>query len=205
MVAARARDEEETQMSEVQVTLHGYVGGDVTLKAMGRFDMATFRVGTTPRWRDPQGQYRNGETTWTSVTCWRTLAVNVKDSVHVGDAVVVVGKQRTEKWTSPEGEPRERLFVEATTVAHDLAKGTSIFRKNPRREQAPEERESLGSVLEETEQAPVSIDPSTGEPLYPVGTAERAAEASTVPASGSSAGPSADPSARPDDPTDRAA
>ncbi|HEX2175341.1 MAG TPA: single-stranded DNA-binding protein [Nocardioidaceae bacterium] len=165
-------------MSDVQVTLHGYVGNDVSLRQMGRFDMATFRVGTTPRWRDSQGVYRNGETVWTSVTCWRTLAQNVKESVHIGDAVVVIGKARTEKWTSPDGEQRERHLVEATTVAHDLAKGTSIFRKNARREQAPDDREALGAVLEQAEQAPVGIDPVTGEPLYSSGAPEQEGERS---------------------------
>lgn len=163
-------------MSDVQVMLYGYVGQDVSLKQLGRYDVATFRVGTTPRWRDPQGTYRNGETVWTSVTCWRTLAQNVKESVHVGDPVVVIGKARTERWTTPEGEQRERHYVEATTVCHDLAKGTGIFRKNPRREQAPDGREALGAALDEAEHAPVGIDPVTGEPLYPVGTAERAVD-----------------------------
>ncbi|MDQ4008226.1 MAG: single-stranded DNA-binding protein [Actinomycetota bacterium] len=163
-------------MSEVQVTLHGYVGQDVLLKQMGRFDMATFRVGTTPRWRDPQGQYRHSETVWTSVTCWRGLAQNVKESVHVGDPVVVIGKVRTERWTTPDGQPRERQVVEATTVAHDLARGTSVFRKTTRPEPGHDERTAVGAVLDEAEQSPVGIDPATGEPLYPVGTAQRAGE-----------------------------
>ena len=168
-------------MSEVQVTLYGYVGQDVSLKQVGRFDVATFRVGTPPRWRDSEGTYRNGETVWTSVTCWRGLAQNVKDSVHVGDPVVVVGRARTERWTTAEGEKRERHFVEATTVAHDLAKGTSVFRKNTRREQPADDRVALGAVLDETERAPVGIDPATGEPLYPVGTSARATEAAGEP------------------------
>ena len=164
-------------MSEVQVTLHGYVGQDITLKQLGRFDVATFRVGTTPRWRDGQGQYHNGETVWTSVTCWRGLALNVKESVHIGDAVVVIGKMRTERWTTAEGEKRERQCVEATTVAHDLAKGTSIFRKNPRRDAPQEDRDGLGRVPDEAEDRPVGIDPVSGEPLYRVGTAAGAAAA----------------------------
>jgi single-strand DNA-binding protein len=163
------------------VTLHGYVGQDVSLKQVGRFDVATFRVGTTPRWRDSQGTYRNGETVWTSVTCWRALAQNVKESVHVGDPVVVVGKVRTERWTSPEGEKKERHFVEATTVAHDLAKGTSVFRKNARRDQPADERVALGAALDETERAPVGIDPVTGEPLYPTAMSARPSDAPAVP------------------------
>jgi single-strand DNA-binding protein len=181
MTTHDTHEDREKQMSEVQVTLYGYVGQDVSLKQVGRFDVASFRVGTTPRWRDAQGTYRNGETVWTSVTCWRGLAQNVKDSVHVGDPVVVVGKARTERWTAPDGEKRERHFVEATTVAHDLAKGTSVFRKNARREQPADDRVALGAVLEETERAPVGIDPATGEPLYPAGTSVRVPKASGDP------------------------
>jgi single-strand DNA-binding protein len=191
-------------MSEVQVTLHGYVGQDVTLKQLGRFDVATFRVGTTPRWRDGQGQYHNGETVWTSVTCWRGLALNVKESVHIGDAVVVIGKMRTERWTTAEGEKRERQCVEATTVAHDLAKGTSIFRKNARRETSSDDRDGLGRVLDEAEHRPVGIDPATGEPLYRVGTAAGAA-AADVQARGAAETGGDQGAERPEDPTDQAA
>jgi single-strand DNA-binding protein len=164
-------------MRDVTVTLHGYVGQDVTLKQMGRYDMATFRVGTTPRWRDSQGTYRNGETVWNSVTCWRALAQNVKESIHIGDPVVVIGKLRAERWTTPEGQKRERQYVEATTVAHDLQRGTSIFRKTAREERTADDREPLGAVLEAAEQSPVGIDPVSGEPLYPVGTADRSQDA----------------------------
>jgi single-strand DNA-binding protein len=162
-------------MSDVQVILHGYVGQDVSLRQVGRYDVANFRVGSTPRWRDPQGTYRNGETVWTSVTCWRTLAQHVKESVHVGDAVVVIGKVRVERWTTPEGEKRERQHVEATTVAHDLAKGTSIFRKAARAQPSRDDHDGLAAVLDEAEQRPVDIDPVTGEPLHPAA-GERPAE-----------------------------
>ena len=153
-------------MSDVQVMLYGYVGGEVTFKQLGRADVATFRVGTTPRTRDGQGGFKNGETVWTSITCWRTLAQNVKESVHVGDPVVVIGKARTERWVTPQGDKRERHFVEATTVGHDLAKGTSIFRKAPRSQPPRDDRDALGAVLDEAEQGPVGIDPVTGDPLY---------------------------------------
>lgn len=161
-------------MSDVTVTLFGYVGQDVSLKPAGRTEVASFRVGTTPRFRDREGVFRNGETVWTSVTCWRNLAQNVKESVHVGDPVVVIGKARTERWTTPDGEKRERTFVEATAVCHDLAKGTSIFRKTPRPERGVDGGHSaaLGAALDEAEQRPVDIDPATGEPLHPVGSSE---------------------------------
>ncbi|MDP9444587.1 MAG: single-stranded DNA-binding protein [Actinomycetota bacterium] len=155
-------------MSEVQVTLYGYVGQDVTFKQTTGGDVASFRVGTTPRIRDGRGGFKDGETVWTSVTCWRTLAQNVKASVHTGDPVVVVGKLRTRRWVTSEGQPAERQVVEATTVCHDLAKGTSVFRKNPRNTRWDDDVDEVGGVLEETERQPVGVDPSTGEVLTAV-------------------------------------
>jgi single-strand DNA-binding protein len=153
-------------MSDVTVTLHGYVGAEVEFKSTGRGDLASFRVGTTPRFRDGNG-YRNGETTWTQVAAWRTLAANVAASIKVGDPVVVIGRVRTSRWTTPEGEQRERSVVDAHTVAHDLARGTSVFRKAPRSAPREDDDAAVHEVLEAAEQGPVSIDPVTGEPRDP--------------------------------------
>ncbi len=150
-------------MSEVQVVLHGYVGQEVKLQETVRGDVVTFRVGTTPRIRTG-GVFTDGETVWTSVRCWRFLAQNVASSLNVGDPVVVVGKMRTSRWETADGEPRERSFVEATTVAHDLARGTSVFRKNTRPSFTDHEQDAdLNAALEESERSAVAIDPQTGE------------------------------------------
>lgn len=150
-------------MSDVQMTLHGFVGGEVEFKNTGRGDLASFRVASTPRFRDGQGSWRNGETTWTQVAAWRTLAANVAASVNVGDPVVVIGRLRTSRWTTPDGEPRERSVLDATTVAHDLARGTSAFRKNPRSAPREDDDATVNEVLERVEQVPTNIDPTTGE------------------------------------------
>ncbi|MPZ96820.1 MAG: single-stranded DNA-binding protein [Propionibacteriales bacterium] len=153
-------------MSDVQVILYGYVGNEVDFKQTQRGEVATFRVGTTPRIRDGRGGFRDGETVWTTVTAWRTLAQNVSSSVSVGDPVVVIGKTRMKRWTNDKGEPRERQHVEATTVCHDLAKGTSVFRKTPRAAPPPDD-EAVNEIIEQVEQGPISVNPSTGEALYP--------------------------------------
>lgn len=158
-------------MSDVTVTLHGYVGAEVEFKQTGRGDLASFRVGTTPRIRDGNG-FRNGETTWTQVAAWRTLASNVAASIKVGDPVVVIGRVRTSRWTTPEGEPRERSVVDAHTVAHDLARGTSVFRKAPKATPREDDDAAVREVLERAEQVPVNIDPVTGELREPADLAE---------------------------------
>lgn len=151
-------------MGDVQVTLYGYVGQEVTFTETGKGDVASFRVGTTPRIRDfRNGGYRNGETVWTQVAAWRTLAKNVAASLTVGDPVVVVGRMRTRRWTDRNGEARERNHVEAQTVAHDLAWGTSAFRRNPKQAARDDTDDPFDEVLTRAEQAPVTVDPATGE------------------------------------------
>jgi single-strand DNA-binding protein len=166
-------------VSEVTVTMYGYVGHEVEFKQTGRGDVATFRVGTTPRIRDQRtGGFRDGETVWTQVTAWRNLAANVAASLSVGDPVVVIGKVRTQRWTTSEGEPRERSHVEAQTVAHDLAKGTSVFHKSPRSIRREDDDAEVQELLDRVADRvpPVNFDPVTGEIREPVGSGPGGAE-----------------------------
>ncbi len=120
-------------MTETLVTLHGWVGGDVTFRTPKEISVATFRVACTPRVRRAGG-WEDGETTWFSVTAWRSLAENVRDSIHRGEAVMVHGRLRTRTWSRGDGEPDGSEFeVEALLVGHDLTRGTSAFlKKRPR-------------------------------------------------------------------------
>ena len=147
-------------MSDVQTTIFGYVGGEIAFSEGGaRGDHATFRVGSTPRLYDKNnGGWRDGDTVWTTVSCWRALAGNVKTSVHIGDPVVVIGKRRVNSWQDESGEKREREFVDAITVCHDLARGTSVFRKTPRTLERAEEPDQLSRMLDAAEQSTVTAE-----------------------------------------------
>lgn len=119
-------------MTDTLVTLHGWVGGDVTFRTPNDTSVASFRVACTPRIKR-NGQWGDGETTWYSVTAWRGLAENIRDSVHRGEAVIVHGRLRTRNWSRASGEPEQvNLEVEAFLVGHDLARGTSAFLKRQR-------------------------------------------------------------------------
>ncbi|MDR0849576.1 MAG: single-stranded DNA-binding protein [Propionibacteriaceae bacterium] len=116
---------------ESTVTLTGYVGNEIekkTTKAGQAF--ATFRVGTTPRVKRGES-WADGNTTWTTVVCYRDLAQNVSDSVFKGDPVFVEGRVRTQAWVDKTGQNHERTVLEADTVGHDLRRGTATFRKTP--------------------------------------------------------------------------
>ncbi len=127
-------------MNESYVTLQGWVGGDVDLRSVGDTQCASFRVGSTPRY-NKAGTWVDGQTSWYTVNCWRTLGKNVADSVKRGDAVVVHGRVRVDVWER-EGQPSSVSWVvDATFVGHDLTKGTSMFAKTARAT-GPDPRES---------------------------------------------------------------
>jgi single-strand DNA-binding protein len=122
------------RMSDVTVTVFGYVGTDVEFQGgNGKPERAMFRIGSTPRYFDRvAGKWRDSDTVWMNVKAWRDLARNVASSVHKGEPVVVVGKLRASVWTDDSGAEHRRDVIEATTVAHDLARGTSAFRRAER-------------------------------------------------------------------------
>jgi len=149
-------------MSDVTVTVFGYVGSDVEFHGGGNgTDRAIFRVGSTPRFFDrAQGSWRDLETVWVTVKAWRTLAHNVASSIHKGDPVVVIGRMRTQVWGGDDGQPPNRRDVlEASTVCHDLAKGTTAFRRSERAVERPEETTNDAELIRRVE---ASSSPALG-------------------------------------------
>jgi len=114
---------------DAQVWMTGNVGSEVEYRPV-RDDLAfaSFRLACTPRTRKA-GDWVDGETTWIGITCSRSLADHVRSSIGKGDPVIVVGRLRTTRWTDSQGVDQERMIIEATSVGHDLSRGTSAFRK----------------------------------------------------------------------------
>lgn len=154
-------------MSDTYVTLHGWVGSDVTYRDPQNISVANFRVASTPRLKK-EGKWVDGDTTWYSVTVWRHLAENIRDSVRKGDAVIVHGRLRTDSWKREDGEWNSSLQIEATLVGHDLSRGTSVFVRTPRPErtesEVDQEVEAMGRAV--PEDLPAQMD-AWGNPLPP--------------------------------------
>jgi single-strand DNA-binding protein len=128
-------------MSDVNVTLSGYVGSEVEFKEgfarsgerLAHNDRAFFRLGSTPRFFDrASGRWRDGETVWLTVKVWRTLAHHVASSISIGHPVVVVGKLRTSVWKGEDDQVHSRDVLEASVVGHDLNRGTTAFSRSTR-------------------------------------------------------------------------
>ena len=115
-------------MYDTQITLAGWIGGEVTLREVGEGRAgASFRMACTPpRYRD--GEWVKGTTSWHTVKVWNRLARHVAASLHNGDPVVVHGRLVADVWER-EGKPQTSWEVVATSVGHDLAHGTTSFTK----------------------------------------------------------------------------
>lgn len=118
-------------MNETYVTLQGWVGNEVEVREVGDTACASFRVGCTPRYLKG-GSWVDGQTSWYTVNCWRSLGRNVGESVRKGDAVIVHGRVRVDVWEREGQPPSVSWLVDATFVGHDLTRGTSAFLKATR-------------------------------------------------------------------------
>ena len=66
------------------------------------------------------------ETNWFTITAFRQLAINTAGSVNKGDRVVVSGGLRVRDWDNGD-RAGTSVEIEADSIGHDLAWGTSEF------------------------------------------------------------------------------
>lgn len=146
-------------MNDTLITFHGWVGSQVRYRLAKGVSVASFRVAATPRIRK-DGEWVDGETTWYSVTVWRTLAEHVLRSIRKGDPVIVHGRLRTETWVPENGVASTTLHVEASLVGHDLTRGMSHFYK-PWRDPAGEGERAQSEQPSAGPDAAEATDPET--------------------------------------------
>ena len=111
---------------ETQISLAGNVGTEVEFSAGPDWNLARFRIATTPSWRKG-GEWVSGETLWMTVRVAGQTALNVRDSVHKGDPLVVVGRVRHRVWQGSDGQRKEADQIEASSLGHDMSRGVSRF------------------------------------------------------------------------------
>jgi single-strand DNA-binding protein len=106
-------------------------------------------------------------TTWFSVSCWRTLADNVRDSIRKGDPVVVHGRLQMDVWDR-DGRQSVSPLVQAVYVGHDLNRGRSAFdRVSPQEKPADTADTEAATVLKQMVHDPSHESPqldSQGNP-----------------------------------------
>ena len=123
-------------MQDISTTLRGRIGSEPMMKHVkGDVCVTTFRLAIT-KWRftsdarTGNASYVEDGAYWYTVETWDTLASNVFRSCRKGDPVVVVARPVPNGWIDGNGQIRSSIVYRASSVGHDLARGTSQFTKN---------------------------------------------------------------------------
>ena len=106
-----------------KVMLIGNVGNDPEIRYLdsnpqspqGNAKVASFRLATTERYRDRNGETREN-TEWHSIVAWRSNADLVEKFVHKGSQIYVEGKLRTRQWTDQTGNKRYTTEINADNI-----------------------------------------------------------------------------------------
>ena len=106
-----------------KVMLIGNVGKEPEIRYLesgpqgpqGNVKVASFRLATTERYRDRNGEVREN-TEWHSIVAWRSNADLVEKFVHVGSQIFIEGKLRTRQWTDQTGAKRSTTEVQADNI-----------------------------------------------------------------------------------------
>ncbi|MDR7381892.1 single-stranded DNA-binding protein [Promicromonospora iranensis] len=116
-------------MNDVTVTVSGNAGSTpaLHLNAAKNLEWTTFRVASTRRYVNENGDWTDGATLWFTVKAWRTAALNVVESVHKGVPVVVTGRLEMDEWTGADGQQRAGLVIVATAIGVDATRGKVGF------------------------------------------------------------------------------
>jgi single-strand DNA-binding protein len=92
--------------------------------------VASFRLASTPRRFDRNaGEWRDGDTLFTSVTCWRALAENVSASLKKGCSVIVLGRLSVRPYETKEGDKRQSVEIDAIAVGTDLGRVITVIKR----------------------------------------------------------------------------
>ncbi|MDN3352853.1 single-stranded DNA-binding protein [Actinomadura sp. DC4] len=119
---------------DTQITIVGNLVNDPELRFTPNGQaVATFRVASTPRFRDQQsGEWKDGESLFLTCNVWRQAAENCAESLQRGMRVIVQGRLKQRSYETREGEKRTVYEIEADDVGPSLKSATAKVNKTQR-------------------------------------------------------------------------
>ena len=156
-------------MFDTQVTVVGNLVADPRLaETKDGQAVASFRLASTPRRFDrATGEWRDGDTLFTSVTCWRALAENVYMSLKKGASVIVIGRLSVRPYETKDGDKRQSVDIDAMAVGPELGRATTIIKRVERSVHPSVEASSAGDVAPSVEVSEDDDDGDEGEGTSP--------------------------------------
>jgi len=115
-------------MNDTTVTLAGNLaaGPDLRFTPTG-VAVATLRLAVTPRIRQADGTWSDGDTSWYRVTCWRQLAEHAADTLTKGARVLIAGRLRIRQYETDDGRRSTAAEVDADDLGPSLKWATATL------------------------------------------------------------------------------
>ena len=112
------------------ITVIGNLVKDPEKKDLGSGKvLAKLRVASTERFQDSDGTWKDGDTAFYDVVCWRTLAENVSSNLSKGNKVIVHGKLKYREFDRKDGTKGNAFEMDATDVGQSLSIKSGTFNK----------------------------------------------------------------------------
>jgi single-strand DNA-binding protein len=116
--------------NEPILTIVGNLGDDPELRFTPSGQaVCKFRVAQTPRVKQSNGEFADGEPVWMQVTAWRSLAENCAETLRRGNRAIVTGRLKSRTYETREGEKRTVFELEADEVGAGLSFATATIQK----------------------------------------------------------------------------
>jgi len=107
-------------MNEPTVTIVGNCVNEVDLKFLpSGIAVANLTVAVTPRVKDGDG-WKDGETMWFRLACWRQLAESVAESIVKGTRVIAIGRLSCRSYETKSGEKRTDMEIQVDSIGPEL-------------------------------------------------------------------------------------
>jgi single-strand DNA-binding protein len=119
---------------DTYVTVQGNLVADPSQRSTASGAMVVgIRIASSGRKFDkPSGEFRDGDTMYISVSCWRALGGHVLASLRKGDSVIVHGRLLHRSYDDKQGVRRSVHEIDAIAVGPDLARCAADLRRTPR-------------------------------------------------------------------------
>jgi single-strand DNA-binding protein len=104
-------------MSNPEITIIGRLAADPEFKEFGNGTLAKFRVITSDRRKNEDGNWVDSNTSGWNIVAWNRLAESCKNVLAKGYEIVVIGSIKEDSWTDKEGSVRKSVEVNASSIA----------------------------------------------------------------------------------------
>ena len=141
-----------------RITVVGALGTDPEERSTSQGAVVQFRVASTDRRRDAQGNWSDGQTSWYRVNAWGELGRNALVSLRKGQRVIVAGDLSVSEWDGTDGHKNRSVEIRAVSLGHDLTFGVSRFERMQRAQQSavPADTGRSGAAARRSETLPAA-------------------------------------------------